>query len=232
MRIGDRADNVTNANAKFDNVRIWSVVRTASEISSNKDICLTGSETGLDILYNMEEGSGTVLNDLATGNGAQNGTIVGTVSWGTGAACCTSSITSSVSSQTNVICNAASTGSATVSPSGGTGSYTYSWAPSGGTGATASSLSAGTYTCTINDGVSCAATKTVTITQPAALTGTDVKSACTSYTWINGTTYTSNNNTATHTLTNATGCDSVVTLNLTIGIIPVSINASPTAVCT
>ncbi|PJB14130.1 MAG: hypothetical protein CO118_10240, partial [Flavobacteriales bacterium CG_4_9_14_3_um_filter_32_8] len=43
-------------------------------------------------------------------------------------------------------------------------------------------------------------------------TGTDVQTACDSYLWIDGNTYTSNNNTATFTLPNAAGCDSVVTL--------------------
>ncbi len=47
-------------------------------------------------------------------------------------------------------------------------------------------------------------------------TGTDVIDGCDSYTWIDGNTYTSSNNTATHTLINAAGCDSVVTLDLTI----------------
>jgi hypothetical protein len=47
-------------------------------------------------------------------------------------------------------------------------------------------------------------------------TGTDIQTACDSYTWINGVTYTSSNNTARDTLTNAQGCDSIVTLNLTI----------------
>ena len=47
-------------------------------------------------------------------------------------------------------------------------------------------------------------------------TGTDIQNTCGSFTWINGNTYTSSNNTATFTLTNASGCDSVVTLNLTI----------------
>ncbi|MEZ4929574.1 MAG: hypothetical protein R2777_06140 [Chitinophagales bacterium] len=44
------------------------------------------------------------------------------------------------------------------------------------------------------------------------------KTACNSFTWIDGNTYTSNNNTATHTIAGgaANGCDSVVTLNLTI----------------
>ncbi|MBQ3733632.1 MAG: T9SS type A sorting domain-containing protein [Bacteroidales bacterium] len=40
--------------------------------------------------------------------------------------------------------------------------------------------------------------------------------ACDSFTWIDGVTYTESTNTPTITLTNAAGCDSVVTLNLTI----------------
>lgn len=47
-------------------------------------------------------------------------------------------------------------------------------------------------------------------------TSTDTQSACNSYMWINGTTYTSSNSTATHILPNAAGCDSIITLNLTI----------------
>jgi hypothetical protein len=46
--------------------------------------------------------------------------------------------------------------------------------------------------------------------------GTDIITACDSYTWIDGNTYTASNNSATHTLTNAAGCDSIVTLDLTI----------------
>ena len=66
---------------------------------------------------------------------------------------------------------------------------------------------------------------TVVLTKDTALTaifeaytisGTDVITACDSYTWIDGVTYTSSNNTAQYTLTNVAGCDSVVTLNLTI----------------
>jgi len=46
--------------------------------------------------------------------------------------------------------------------------------------------------------------------------GTDVITACDSYTWIDGVTYTASNNTATYTLTSSAGCDSVVTLDLTV----------------
>lgn len=57
-------------------------------------------------------------------------------------------------------------------------------------------------------------TLNLTILQPS--TGTDIVTACDSFTWIDGITYTSDNSTATFTLTNAEGCDSLVTLNLTI----------------
>ncbi len=72
--------------------------------------------------------------------------------------------------QTNVTCNGASTGAATVAGSGGSGSYTYSWS-SGATGATSTGLTAGTYTVTVTDGGGCSSTSLVTITQPAAITG-------------------------------------------------------------
>ncbi|MBD3583985.1 SprB repeat-containing protein, partial [Flavobacterium selenitireducens] len=48
-------------------------------------------------------------------------------------------------SQTNVSCNGGFNATATISATGGTGAYTYSWSPSGGTNATASGLTAGTY---------------------------------------------------------------------------------------
>jgi PDZ domain-containing secreted protein len=46
--------------------------------------------------------------------------------------------------------------------------------------------------------------------------GTDVITACDSLTWVDGVTYTTSNNTATYTLTNAVGCDSLVTMDLII----------------
>jgi hypothetical protein len=75
-------------------------------------------------------------------------------------------------SQTNISCNGGSNGSATVTPSGGTGGYTYSWFPSGGTGATATGLPAGNYTVTVTDANACVITRTFTIIQPTALTVT------------------------------------------------------------
>jgi hypothetical protein len=70
----------------------------------------------------------------------------------------------------NVKCNGGATGSATATPSGGTVPYTYSWTPSGGTSATASGLTAGTYTITVTDKNGCTATASAIITQPSSLT--------------------------------------------------------------
>ena len=79
-------------------------------------------------------------------------------------------MTASVTSQTNVACYGNSTGSLTVIPADGTPPYTYLWNDgSAQTTATASGLSAGTWTCTVTDNNGCTATASATITQPAAL---------------------------------------------------------------
>lgn len=63
--------------------------------------------------------------------------------------------------QTNVSCNGGNDGTATVIPANGTNHYSYSWSPSGGTAATATGLSAGTYTVTVTDTISTGSPQTV-----------------------------------------------------------------------
>ncbi len=84
-----------------------------------------------------------------------------------------------------------------------------------------------TATYTLNEGASngCDSIITLNLTIANSNAGTDTQTACDSYTWIDGNTYTSSNNSATWILTNAGGCDSTVTLDLTI-------NASPGASAT
>jgi hypothetical protein len=79
--------------------------------------------------------------------------------------------------------------------------------------------SSGTYVDTIFTQGGCVVTNTLLLTINSGIaTGTDVISACNSYTWIDGNTYNASNSTATHNIVGgaASGCDSVVTLNLTI----------------
>ena len=76
---------------------------------------------------------------------------------------------------------------------------------------------AGEYTLTIqNSSTGCNRTESVAIAVNETTYGIDEVSACDSYTWINGTTFTESTNEPTYTLTNANGCDSIVTLHLTI----------------
>ena len=60
-----------------------------------------------------------------------------------------------------------------------------------------------------NNGCSCTPTSS-----------TDTQSACDSYTWVDGNTYITSNNSATYTTSNAAGCDSTITLDLTISPTP------------
>lgn len=73
-------------------------------------------------------------------------------------------------SQTNVGCPGTNTGSASVSPSGGTAPYTYSWSPSGGTGSMATGLAAGDYTVTITDSNGCSIIRNFTILENTSFT--------------------------------------------------------------
>jgi hypothetical protein len=79
------------------------------------------------------------------------------------------SVIASAVSQTNVACFGGSTGAATVSASGGTGAYTYSWSPAGGNSTTASGLSAGSYSVTVTDANGCSTSQGFTITQNPAI---------------------------------------------------------------
>ena len=62
----------------------------------------------------------------------------------------------------------------------------------------------------------CDSVVTLDLTINNSNTGVDTQFACDSYTWIDGITYTISNNFANFTTTSVNGCDSVVTLDLTI----------------
>ncbi|MBI3512197.1 MAG: PKD domain-containing protein [Bacteroidetes bacterium] len=146
----------------------------------------------------------------------------------------------SITSATNILCNGANTGAATVTVVGGTGTITYSWTPSGGTNTTANGIPAGTYTVTVTDSNGCQDTAQVTLTQPPLLTasasfspvlcnGGNTGSAnvianggmpAYSYSWspTGGTASTANGLTAqsyTCTVTDANGCTTTASTTVT-----------------
>ncbi|MES2388976.1 MAG: LamG-like jellyroll fold domain-containing protein, partial [Bacteroidota bacterium] len=110
-RLGEYSYNTAQSsfNGAMDEIRLWTVARSASEIASTINYSLPASTTGLLAYYKCNDGTGTTLTD-ASGNGI-NGTMVnftGTV-W------------------------AASTMTGTT---GSFNPYTYSWAPSTGLSST------------------------------------------------------------------------------------------------
>ncbi|WP_294236742.1 T9SS type A sorting domain-containing protein, partial [uncultured Chryseobacterium sp.] len=144
------------------------VTNVACNGASNGAINLTPS--GGTAPYTFNWGGGITTEDR-TGLAAGTYTVVITDANG-----CTATVNATVTqptaltattSQTNIACNGGSTGTATITVTGGTSPYTYSWSPSGGTGATASGLVAGTYTVNVTDANGCTLSRTVTITQSA-----------------------------------------------------------------
>ena len=75
---------------------------------------------------------------------------------------------------------------------------------------------AGTQSLTLQAVNGCDSVVTLTLTVNQSATGVDEQEACDSFEWIDGVTYTESNTSATYTLTNAVGCDSIVTLHLAI----------------
>jgi len=159
---------------------------------------------------------------------------------------------------TNILCNGDNTGSATITATNGTTPYTYTWIPSGQTTATATGLSAGTYTVTVHDINGCnstTTTATVTITQPAALSNTLTSTTATcanndgsasasitggtipyTYAWTPGGASSANisglsSGTYSITITDANGCSETASVNVPIDMtFSVSV-AGPDSVC-
>jgi gliding motility-associated-like protein len=76
-------------------------------------------------------------------------------------------LTATVSS-TNVGCSGGNTGSITVTVTGGTGAYTYTWSPNVSSGPNVTNAATGTYYVTVTDANGCSLVDSATIVQPAS----------------------------------------------------------------
>lgn len=74
-----------------------------------------------------------------------------------------------VPTSSNISCNAACDGAASVSVSGGSAPYTYSWSPGGMTTASVSGLCAGLYAVTVTDALGATEVQSMVITEPSAI---------------------------------------------------------------
>ncbi|GIV33136.1 MAG: hypothetical protein KatS3mg031_0671 [Chitinophagales bacterium] len=141
--------------------------------SSDGSINLTASGGTAPYTYNWADIPGT--NDPEDRSVLSAGTYSVTVTDSKG---CTASANATVTqppplggstTQVNVACNGAATGSIDLTPTGGTPPYSYAWT-NGATTQDISGLIAGSYTVTVTDARGCTITRSATITQPATLT--------------------------------------------------------------
>jgi hypothetical protein len=147
----------------------------------------------------------------------------------------TSPVSVTATADSMVKCNGQANGGATATATGGTGAtYTYSWADSTGvisSSASATGLAAGTYTVTASNGNACTASTTVTISQPDTLVASasvTTQIACNAgnavitvsamggmINYIGVGTYTVSAGTYTYNVSDANGCTSSTTVNVT-----------------
>lgn len=97
-------------------------------------------------------------------------------------------ISAAVSGGTGIQCFGASTASAVVSPSGGSGVYSFTWTPTSQTTQTATGLAAGNYTVNVREvgGSNCLSTATIAINQPSSLTISSSQTSITCFGNCNG----------------------------------------------
>jgi len=164
---------VTDANGCQNTAQtIVSVVAGETISATATDITCNGAANGTATAVTSGVGPYTYSWSPSGGNAATaTGLSAGTYTVTVTASGCSSTATATVNEPTVIGLSTSSTpsscttptGSATVVATGGTGGYTYSWAPSGGNGGTASNLAAGSYTVTVTDGNGCQQTATVTV---------------------------------------------------------------------
>lgn len=253
--IGTRADLSTTTptflNGALDDVRIWNVARTGSEIASNYTAEFCGPQPGLVAYFKLNDGaywnaSNTfvssakdVVNPLNI-NPLSGFALIGTNS-NFVAGIASAATVVNPTTQTITACSYTNSSGATIYNSATlvdilqnnfgcdsvvtvnfisntsinfdtlTACSNYTWTQNGQT-----YTASGSYSATLTTLAGCDSITVLNLTILSASNSIAYITSCTPVTWLDGTTYTESNSTATYTLTNAGGCDSVLTLNLVI----------------
>ncbi len=196
-----------NFPGKIDEVRIWNVKRTGAQLlaAMNGEFC--GAIPGLKAYYKFNQGTAgganaglTTLTDAAgTSTGTlQNFTLSGATSnWVTGA---------------------------TLTPgTGGSGTLTTTACDSYTSASGQIWTTSGTYVDTVTSALGCDSILTVNLTVKNSSTGTLTATGCNNYTSPSGNHTWTSSGTYTDIIPNAAGCDSTITITLTILTIDINV---------
>lgn len=195
-------------NGKIDEFRLWNKALTQTEIQFQRNCEIQNNSCNNDLIVNMHFNQGVAVADNTTitqvndasGNN-NNGQIQGF------------SLTGNTSNfiEIGAVTSGNSCAQSTFSVDTRTECDSLVWLD-GNTYTAANN----TATYTIINPSGCDSVLTLDLSIRLSTFGVDTRTECDALVWIDGNTYTSSNNSATYTLTNASGCDSVVTLDLTI----------------
>jgi len=203
LRLGQR---VSGGSIPFegaiDEVRVWNYARTQTEIQNDRNAEFCSVPAGLMAYYQFNEGQAggsnaglTNLPDLsgnAYDGSLSNFTLSGTTSnWVQGA-----SISAGIGTTATI--NVSSCGNY-VSPSGN-----YTWS------------TAGTYADTISNSAGCDSILTINLSIASPTFGNLNPTVCDSYLAPSGATVWTNSGIYSDTITNVLGCDSILSINLTV----------------
>lgn len=205
------AGNVTNV--AIDCKSYYTVSTAVDPPSSGTLSCATTSVlSGSTTSCTATPATGYLLDKISGCGGADSQTSPFTTGPVSGACTVTAkfvpTLAASITNTFQPSCNGGGNGSLTVTASGGFSPYNYAWSPSGGTGASATGLSAGTYTVTVKDARNNQTTANATLTYPPAI----VLGSVTPPDGVNGVAYTQ--------AFTATGGTPPLTFNITSGAVP------------
>jgi hypothetical protein len=203
FQIGRRNDGINFFDGIIDEVRVWNVVRTQAEIQAamNSEFCAIPA--GLVAYYKFNQGVAgaanagitTATNAVGSNNGTLNAfALAGSTSnWVAGKTLTTGSTTPGNASITACDSYTAQTGAI--------------WTTSGN------------YVDTIMSSIGCDSILNVALTINQSSTGSMTTTACNKFVSPSGNNTWTTSGTYTDILTNAVGCDSVITINLTISVV-------------
>ena len=208
MTIGSRTDGSQLFKGSIDEVRIWDRIRSQCEIVSSMNTVFSASQPNLVASYSFNSGiaggNNAGITQLTELNGNFGGTLNNFFLTGTTSNWVTSGAVTTTENKNDGIRHTIDT-QISCEP--------FTWVDE-----VVYSVSNNEATYSYTDTIGCPAIDYLNLTVNSPTYSTDQVTACESFTWIDGITYTENTSSAVHTIANgaANGCDSIVMLNLNI----------------